>query len=164
MNTQARPRKNTWLMALISGLVVVGGVGYLVVSSVGDGSALEYFKDVHQAVDGTPKWVGRKLRMRGNVIAGTIQKKQGALDYRFALYSKDRWVEVVYKGLVPDAFKDCAEVVVKGKLTAPDRFEAHTITAKCPSKYEEKTRLKGCGSELKTAVLTARSKGKTSVN
>ncbi|MBW2731717.1 MAG: cytochrome c maturation protein CcmE [Deltaproteobacteria bacterium] len=152
------------MMGLISALVVAGGIGYLVVSSIGDGSALEYFKDVHEAVDGSTKWVGRKLRMRGNVIAGTIQKKKGSLDYRFALYTKNRWVEVKYRGLVPDAFKDCAEVVVKGELTAPDRFNAHTITAKCPSKYEEKTRLKGCGTQLKTAVLTARSKSKTSVN
>jgi cytochrome c-type biogenesis protein CcmE len=44
---------------------------------------------------------------------------------------------VRYTGIVPDTFKDEAEVVVEGVLN-PDKasFQAHTLLAKCPSKYE----------------------------
>ena len=48
-------------------------------------------------------------------------------------------VEVTYKGIVPDTFKDEAEVVLKGKLS-PDGFhvDPNGVMAKCPSKYEVK--------------------------
>jgi cytochrome c-type biogenesis protein CcmE len=38
---------------------------------------------------------------------------------------------------VPDTFKDGAEVVLKGKLTATGyQVEENGIVAKCPSKYQ----------------------------
>ena len=42
-----------------------------------------------------------------------------------------------YTGIVPDTFKDGAEVVLTGRL-GPDGFqvEPNGVTAKCPSKYE----------------------------
>ena len=39
------------------------------------------------------------------------------------------------KGL-PDTFRDEAEVVVEGAMGADGNVEAHTLLAKCPSKYE----------------------------
>jgi cytochrome c-type biogenesis protein CcmE len=46
-------------------------------------------------------------------------------------------VAVRYTGVVPDTFKNGAEVVVKGRL-GPDGFQVDPdgIMAKCPSKYE----------------------------
>ena len=144
------------MLAAISAIVLVGAMGYLIGSSINAGDALEYFKDVHEVLDNTSKWQGKRLRLRGNIVAGTIQKKISSLDYRFAMFTKGRWVEVTYRGLVPDTFKDCAEVVVRGKLIGPNHFSADEITAKCPSKYSEKQRVSGCGTGLKPAVLAAR--------
>jgi cytochrome c-type biogenesis protein CcmE len=158
MSTSPRKgnKNKTVILAVVSGLAIVGGVAYMIASSVNEGSALEYFKDVHQALESPAKWRDKRLRLRGNVVTGTIQKKSSTLDYRFAMYSKDRWVEVTYRGLVPDTFKDCAEVVVKGKLLSATLFRADEITAKCPSKYSEQQRLSGCGTEIKPRVLAAR--------
>jgi cytochrome c-type biogenesis protein CcmE len=161
-NSNSANSKKTFLLAVASGLVIVAGIGYLVVSSISKGDALEYFKDVHQALENPGEWKDKRLRMRGNVIAGTIQKKRTSLEYRFAVYSQNKWVEVTYRGLVPDTFKDCAEVVVKGKLVSPTRFEATEITAKCPSKYQESQRLTGCGEHFRSAVLAARTTGNKS--
>jgi cytochrome c-type biogenesis protein CcmE len=46
-------------------------------------------------------------------------------------------VRATYSGIVPDTFKDDAEVVLKGTLT-PDGFKVdpNGVMAKCPSKYE----------------------------
>ena len=41
-----------------------------------------------------------------------------------------------YHGIVPDTFVDNADVVVEGRLAGDGTFEAHTLLAKCPSKYE----------------------------
>ena len=154
----AKKSKQTTLMVIASGSIVLAAVGYMIFSSVSDGSALEYFLDVHKAVAEPAKWQGRRLRMRGNVIKGTIQKKKSSLDYRFAMFSKGKWVEVSYKGLVPDTFKDCAEIVVKGRLLAKGLFEADTLTAKCPSKYDAKQRTSGCGEDLTGQVAAARTR------
>ena len=47
-----------------------------------------------------------------------------------------------YTGILPDTFKDEAEVVLKGRLTTDGHFavEPNGVMAKCPSKYEEKCR------------------------
>jgi len=46
--------------------------------------------------------------------------------------------------VVPDTFRDVAGVdvgvTVEGELTADNRFEATSVLAKCPSKYEMQER------------------------
>ena len=53
--------------------------------------------------------------------------------------AKARSSTASYTGIVPDTFKDEAEVVLKGTLS-PDGFtvEPNGVMAKCPSKYEAK--------------------------
>ena len=47
-----------------------------------------------------------------------------------------------YTGVVPDTFKNDAEVVLKGTLSAEGFSVApNGVMAKCPSKYEAKTAL-----------------------
>ena len=43
---------------------------------------------------------------------------------------------VNYHGIIPDTFVDGADVVVEGALSTDGTFDAHTLLAKCPSKYE----------------------------
>ncbi|MBK6846699.1 MAG: cytochrome c maturation protein CcmE [Proteobacteria bacterium] len=161
MSSTHGSRRRTLLLALLSGGIISAAVLFLIFSSVSGGSALEYFKNVDEVAGQPQRWVGRRLRVHGNVVKGTIQKKPGTLDHRFAVHSGGQWIEVSYRGLVPDTFKDCAEVVVKGQLLTSGRFAADTVTAKCPSKYDEKQRLSGCGDELKSQVLARRSFGRT---
>ena len=56
-------------------------------------------------------------------------------------------VDAAYTGVVPDTFKDEAEVVLKGRLTA-DGFhtEASGVMAKCPSKYDPNRKPTSAGS------------------
>jgi cytochrome c-type biogenesis protein CcmE len=73
-------------------------------------------------------------------------RKNDSLDYRFTLQRNGQQMRVFYTGIVPDTFKDEAEVVVTGRLT-PEGFMATEMTAKCPSKYEEKPGLPAAGAE-----------------
>jgi cytochrome c-type biogenesis protein CcmE len=56
--------------------------------------------------------------------------------------NKGSAVDASYHGVVPDTFKDDAEVVLTGRLT-PTGFNVapNGVMAKCPSKYEPKTAL-----------------------
>jgi cytochrome c-type biogenesis protein CcmE len=71
------------------------------------------------------------------VVDDSILKRRDSLDYQFRIESNGRVVAVRYTGVVPDTFKNGAEVVVKGRL-GPDGFQVDPdgIMAKCPSKYE----------------------------
>ena len=89
-------------------------------------------------------WEGKPLQLHGYVIAGSIRRRPGSLDYTFKVQNNPPRssepgpvVEVSYTGIVPDTFKAGADVVLRGRLAA-DGF--HTapdgVVAKCPSKYE----------------------------
>ena len=70
----------------------------------------------------------------------SILKKRNSLEYKFEVQSQGHVVQASYTGIVPDTFKDDAEVVLKGVLGARRAFKVHPngVMAKCPSKYEAK--------------------------
>jgi cytochrome c-type biogenesis protein CcmE len=75
------------------------------------------------------------------VVDKSLEKRPGTLDYRFKVQSNGHIVTATYTGVVPDNFKDGAEVVMKGTL-GPNGFtvdDRNGIMAKCPSKYEAKS-------------------------
>ena len=146
------------LAVAISVLVVGGGVSYMVYTTVASGEALEYYKHVDEIMDAPTDWRGRRVQLHGNVVAGTIVKRGGSLDFRFALHREGKWVEVTYKGIVPDAFQDCAELIVKGELQEDQTFKADMISAKCPSKYDGKRRPGVCGETHRDKVLAHRAR------
>ena len=84
-------------------------------------------------------WYGKKLQLHGYVVPDSIMRKRDSLDYRFQVQSKGAVIPASYTGIVPDTFKDEAEVVLKGTLT-PSGFavDPNGVMAKCPSKYEAK--------------------------
>lgn len=136
----------------LSTVIVLGAVIYMVVSTVQSGEALEFYKHVQEVTAEPQRWQGQRLQVHGNVVAGSVLKKPGSLDFRFAMHQEGKWLDVTYRGVLPDAFKDCSELVVKGRLIDPSTFEALSISAKCPSKYEGKLRQEGCGENLLSSV------------
>jgi len=98
----------------------------------------EYYKHVDEVVATRDQWEGKRLQLHGFVVAGSIKRRPDSLDYIFKVESNGAVVDASYTGIVPDTFKDEAEVVLKGRL-AGDGFhtEPNGVMAKCPSKYEE---------------------------
>jgi cytochrome c-type biogenesis protein CcmE len=84
-------------------------------------------------------WQGKKLQLHGFIVPKSIMRKPDTLDWRFEVHSKGHVVRAMYTGVVPDTFKDEAEVVLKGTLS-DDGFHVspNGVMAKCPSKYEPK--------------------------
>ena len=144
------------LAVALSVAVVGGGFGYAVYTTVASGEALEYYKHVDEIMQAPATWRGRRVKLHGNVVAGTIVKRGGSLDFKFALHRQGKWVEVTYRGIVPDAFKDCAELVVTGELADDQTFKADMISAKCPSKYDGKRKPGVCGEAHREQVLAHR--------
>ncbi len=57
-------------------------------------------------------------------------------DVTFVVTDGTASLPVNYHGIIPDTFVDGADVVVEGRLGEDGTFVAHTMLAKCPSKYE----------------------------
>ncbi len=75
-------------------------------------------------------------RINGSVLTGTIDRLPTGLDARFVISDGTTSIPVSYHGIIPDTFVDQAPVVVEGRLQDDGTFLAHTLLAKCPSKYE----------------------------
>ena len=96
----------------------------------------QYFKHVDEVMVAPTTWQGKQLKLHG--FAQDIQRKPNTLEYRFSVLHNDRVVQARYTGIVPDTFKNGAEVVLDGRLRE-DGFHVDKdgVMAKCPSKYED---------------------------
>ena len=135
-------RGAAWKIVL-SVVVVTGVVGYVLRTSV---VSAEYYKHVDEVMASPAQFHGKRLQVHGNVVPGSIEQARGTLMYRFKIETGPKSVpprspaviSASYTGLVPDTFKDGAEVVAKGSLGPDDKLEVvpDGIMAKCPSKYD----------------------------
>jgi cytochrome c-type biogenesis protein CcmE len=118
--------------------------GALFYATLRDGT--EYFKHVDEVLSNRQAWEGKRLQLHGYVVPGSILQKPNTLDYRFKVQNNGRAIDASYTGIVPDTFKDEAEVVLRGRLM-PQGFqtEKNGVVAKCPSKYVEHDAVKKAG-------------------
>lgn len=102
-----------------------------------------YVKPADELVKNQAKFVGRSVRVEGNLVHGTLQRRESPCEYRFTITKNGVDVPVRYAGcVVPDTFRDVpgmdVGVTVQGELQKDGSFEATEVLAKCPSKYEMK--------------------------
>ena len=100
-------------------------------------SGAQYYKHVDEVMGTPEQWYGKNMQLHGFVVDKSIQQRPNTMDYRFKIRTGDYSVLATYTGMVPDTFKDGAEVVLTGRL-GPQGFQVdpNGVTAKCPSKYE----------------------------
>jgi cytochrome c-type biogenesis protein CcmE len=105
----------------------------------------EYYKNLDEVVSNQGEWRDKQLQLHGYVVPGSIYRSRtNALEWRFKVQNNPARrsepggvVNASYVGVVPDTFKDEAEVVLKGKLTTEGfHVDPNGVMAKCPSKYE----------------------------
>ena len=122
------------IRVLLAVLVIGGAFTALLATTLRDDA--QYFKHVDEVMPSASKWYNKTLQLHGFVVADSIQRRPNTLDYRFKVKNGESEVLANYTGVVPDTFKDGAEVVLKGRLSeAGFQVEPNGVTAKCPSKY-----------------------------
>ena len=141
----------TSLKIAASVLLIAGSLTYLLSSSMTE--EMEFFHPADVVIVKGDELRGQKMRMGGHVVKGSVAQKPGTLDYQFEVKpiagmlkhpeAAEKTVVVRYTGVVPDTFKDDAEVIVSGTLGNDDVFAARDLIAKCPSKYEAQAKNDG---------------------
>lgn len=137
------PARRGNLGLLIGLLAVGGGIVALMLTSFQD--AAVYAMSVDQVLASAGTLGSRRLRVEGNLVKGTLEKRDQPCEYRFRIVKAGQELPVRYpQCIVPDTFRDVpgmdVGVTVEGKLAASGEFEASQVMAKCPSKYEMKDR------------------------
>ena len=122
----------------LTAVVLLSALGGLMWYSLRQDTA--YYKHVDEVMASPDQWQGRSLQLHGFVAKGSWGQKPNTLEYEFKVENKGKVVRATYTGILPDTFKEEAEVVLKGRLVTGDHFavEPNGVMAKCPSKYEEK--------------------------
>ena len=86
---------------------------------------------------------GEEYKVTGKVVPGSIQK-QSAADghtYRFRVRDRDgdASIPVVYRGVVPDTFRENREIIISGEVKEGTLVgERDSLVTKCPSKFKNK--------------------------
>ena len=125
----ARKRKIRLVVALTAAVVLAGA---LVWTSFG--SATEAATP-SQALRGAP---GRSIEVTGKVVNGSVRRGD-PLRFRVRDRNGTTSIPVVYRGTIPDPFREGREVIVTGKMRGGTFMgERDSLVTKCPSKFQSK--------------------------
>jgi cytochrome c-type biogenesis protein CcmE len=122
------------LKILAGCLVVVGAIVWLAFS--GFNQSLAYYKTVDELKAMKQEAYGKRLRVAGNVVPGSIERNGGLVHFRLEQNGEILPVDYTGKDLLPDTFKDGSQALAEGHLRQNGSFEATKIQAKCASKYQ----------------------------
>lgn len=145
---------------LIGGLLIIGSIVFLMVSSLNANT--QYYMTIDEIVAKGSETQGRDLRVSGAVLGDTITINPDTLEINFTVVNipgdnaeieaqggmgnalhnatldptRSR-LQVVYYGAKPDLLKNEAQAIMTGRMGEDGRFYATELLLKCPSKYAE---------------------------
>ena len=79
---------------------------------------------------------GDGLRISGEVVKGSVVRADDGLSVEFEIDELGHKMPVVYRGIIPDTFKEGAGVLLEGEYK-DGKFIANRVFTKCASKYEK---------------------------
>ncbi len=123
-------RKRLWLV--VGSLAVLGFAATLVLTALNDNIVFFYSPTQIAEKQIPPE---RRFRMGGLVEAGSVTKSADGQVTSFRVTDTHKTVGVVYRGLLPDLFREGQGVIAEGSLSADGVFAAREILAKHDENY-----------------------------
>ena len=118
---------------ILAGLVVAATTAYM--AYLGAAESWQYYLTADECLEKRQELTGKRLRVSGQVAAGTLQDDYPAQQVTFALAGTDGTLPVDFRGTVPDNLAEGIEVVAQGRLDAAGTLQADKLLTKCASKY-----------------------------
>lgn len=126
---KARHRRFLWIGA---GVTLLGVAAALVLNAF-QSNLVFFFTPTQIAANEAPH--GRAFRIGGMVVEKSLKREADGLTVRFEITDTAKTVPVVYKGILPDLFKEGKGVVAQGKLEGDGSFHATEVLAKHDENY-----------------------------
>jgi cytochrome c-type biogenesis protein CcmE len=139
------PPRTRWMRAAVAVGLAMGAAALSTLVLTGMQDKAIYSKPVDELLAQKAKFVGRPVRAEGLLVHGSLTKRDQPCEYRFVISKNGAELPVRFaQCVVPDTFRDVPTmdvgVTVEGELLADATFEASSVLAKCPSKYEMQQR------------------------
>ena len=127
MNSSQKKR----LGLIVGGLAICGAAAMLVMNAFEE-NLVFFFSPSQVAANEAPQ--GRAFRIGGFVEEGSVSRQKDGVTVRFEVTDTAHKVPVMYKGSLPDLFKEGKGVVAQGKLQN-GVFMADQVLAKHDENY-----------------------------
>ena len=144
-----KPRQKRAVYIVLA-IVAVGLAVGLVLNALKDNVSL-YFTPTQVFNKEAPQ--SRSFRIGGLVEEGSVKREKDGLTVHFMITDLHQKLPVVYKGILPDLFKEGKGVVAQGKMEADGVMHASEVLAKHDENYMPP--------EAKSAVEQAQKAAKT---
>jgi cytochrome c-type biogenesis protein CcmE len=118
------------LAAIALGVAALGIAAALVLSAF-EKNLVFFFTPSQVAANEAPQ--GRLFRIGGMVLAGSVQRS--GIEVRFVVTDTAKSIPVVYRGALPDLFREGKGVVAQGTLGTDGVFQAREVLAKHDENY-----------------------------
>jgi cytochrome c-type biogenesis protein CcmE len=125
-----RPKHQRLVLVILAIFAVLGAV-LLAMWGLKDRAA--YFYPPADVVAGKAD-PGKAMRLGGMVQKGSVERDPDGITTRFTVEDGDARVSVVFKGIVPDLFREGSGLVAEGRLEGRT-FVADNILAKHDERY-----------------------------
>ena len=125
-------RRHKRIAFIVVGLAGLGIAAYLVASAFRN-NLVFFFSPTQVAAKEAP--VDRTFRIGGLVQDGTLKRESDGLTVRFTVTDTAASIPVVFKGILPDLFKEGRGCVAQGKLNSDGVFQAEQVLAKHDENY-----------------------------
>ncbi|HEX9193684.1 MAG TPA: cytochrome c maturation protein CcmE [Burkholderiales bacterium] len=126
-----KPRHKRFAM-IAGGLVALGAATAFVLAAFRE-NLVFFFTPSQVEAKEVPQ--GRAFRIGGLVVPGTLKRKTDGLTVQFVVTDTAKNVPVVYRGILPDLFREGKGVVTQGKLGGDGIFYASEVLAKHDENY-----------------------------
>ncbi|MFN2577316.1 MAG: cytochrome c maturation protein CcmE [Pyrinomonadaceae bacterium] len=125
-------RRHKRIIFIVCSLAALGLAAWLVLAAFKD-NLVFFFSPTQIATKEAP--VGKTFRIGGLVENGSMTRDNDGLTIRFTVTDTANTIPVVYKGILPDLFKEGRGCVAQGKVGPDGVFYADQIMAKHDENY-----------------------------
>ena len=126
-----KPRQKRFVFIIVAIAALAVAVG-LVLNAL-DKNVILYFTPTQVYNKEAPQ--GRSFRIGGLVEEGSVRRETDGLTVNFVITDKHKSIPVIYKGILPDLFKDGKGVVAQGRVEADGVMHAEEVLAKHDENY-----------------------------
>ena len=126
-----KPRHKRFV-AIAAALAALGGATALVLNAF-QSNLVFFFSPSQIASKEAP--VGKSFRLGGLVQTGTVAREPDGVTVRFVVTDTAHYTPVVYRGILPDLFREGKGVVAQGRLDTSGVFRAEQVLAKHDENY-----------------------------